>query len=95
MGNYDKTIKACFAGYIVQAIVNNFSPLLFLTFQSEFGVSLAKLAALSAFNFIVQLITDFFSAGFFDSSLNIGIGAAVIFPLVLIAGISKLSSLHE
>lgn len=64
MGNYDKTIRACFTGYIVQAIVNNFSPLLFLTFQAEFGVSLARLAALSAFNFIIQLITDFFSAGF-------------------------------
>ena len=27
---YNKTIAACFTGYIVQAIVNNFTPLLFL-----------------------------------------------------------------
>ena len=31
--NYNKTLYACFVGYIVQAIVNNFVPLLFLTFQ--------------------------------------------------------------
>ena len=30
---YNKTITACFVGYIVQAIVNNFTPLLFLFFQ--------------------------------------------------------------
>ena len=36
--NYNHTVYACFAGYIVQAIVNNFAPLLFLTFQSELGV---------------------------------------------------------
>ena len=31
--NFQKTMYACFAGYIVQAIVNNFVPLLFLTFE--------------------------------------------------------------
>lgn len=31
--SYDCTMRACFTGYIVQAIVNNFVPLLFLTFQ--------------------------------------------------------------
>lgn len=31
---YRKTIYACFTGYIVQAVINNFVPLLFLTFQS-------------------------------------------------------------
>lgn len=30
---YNKTITACFVGYIVQAIVNNFVPLLFLFFR--------------------------------------------------------------
>ena len=32
---YQKTVYACFVGYIVQAIVNNFVPLLFLTFEKE------------------------------------------------------------
>ena len=30
---FQTTIYACFTGYIVQAIVNNFAPLLFLTFE--------------------------------------------------------------
>ena len=38
--NYNKTLQACFVGYVVQAIVNNFVPLLFLTFQSSYGISL-------------------------------------------------------
>jgi hypothetical protein len=29
---YKTTVFACFVGYIVQAIVNNFAPLLFITF---------------------------------------------------------------
>ena len=37
---YDKTITACFVGYIVQAIVNNFTPLLFLFFQRSYRIPL-------------------------------------------------------
>lgn len=33
---YQKTMYACFIGYIVQAIVNNFVPLLFVTFQTDY-----------------------------------------------------------
>lgn len=40
--NYEKTQVACFVGYIVQAIVNNFVPLLFLTFQSQYGIPLDR-----------------------------------------------------
>lgn len=64
--NYNNTIRACFTGYIVQAVVNNFAPLLFITFQSEFNISLSALAALSAFNFMIQLAVDLLSAGFVD-----------------------------
>ena len=52
------TIIACFIGYIVQAVVNNFAPLLFLTFQSDYGVPLGQIAMLTAINFTVQLVTD-------------------------------------
>lgn len=60
------TIIACFIGYIIQAIVNNFAPLLFLTFQSDYGISLEKIALLTTVNFTVQLITDAASAKFVD-----------------------------
>ena len=69
------TILACFLGYIVQAIVNNFAPLLFLTFQSDYGVSLEKIALLTTVNFSVQLITDAASAKFVD---KIGYRAAAV-----------------
>lgn len=64
--NYSHTLYACFIGYIIQAIVNNFAPLLFLTFQREFHISLEKIALLISFNFGVQLIVDFLAAGFVD-----------------------------
>lgn len=63
---YKHTIYASFIGYIVQAIVNNFVPLLFLTFQSEYGISLDKIALLTGMNFGVQLAVDLISAKFAD-----------------------------
>lgn len=63
---YKHTIAACFTGYIVQAIINNFAPLLFLTFQSEYGVPLEKITLLITFNFVVQLGVDLASVAFVD-----------------------------
>lgn len=64
--NYNHTIYACYIGYITQAIVNNFAPLLFLTFQSSYQVSLRQLAMLVSVNFGVQLLVDFASSLFVD-----------------------------
>lgn len=63
---YRKTLYACFTGYVVQAIVNNFVPLLFLTFQNTYGISLSKITMLITINFIIQLLVDLLSAGFID-----------------------------
>ena len=63
---YQKTIYACFLGYIVQAIVNNFVPLLFLTFESAYNIPLSKITLLITFNFGIQLLVDLLSAGFVD-----------------------------
>ena len=64
--NYNHTKYACYIGYITQAIVNNFAPLLFLTFQSSYQVSLRQLAMLVSVNFGVQLLVDFVSSLFVD-----------------------------
>ena len=37
--NYAMTMVSCFVGYVAQAIVNNFVPLLFVMFQSNYGLS--------------------------------------------------------
>lgn len=63
---YQHTVYACFIGYIVQAIVNNFIPLLFLTFQSSYQIPLSQITFLVTFNFTLQLVIDFLSAGFID-----------------------------
>ena len=64
--NYNHTIYACYIGYITQAIVNNFLPLLFLTFRKQFGLSLDRITLLTTINFGVQLCVDLLSAKFVD-----------------------------
>lgn len=66
MDKYRKTIYACFIGYIVQAIVVNFAPLLFLTFQDSYGIPLSKITMLVTVNFGLQLLVDLLSVGFVD-----------------------------
>ena len=63
---YKATIYACFVGYIVQAIVNNFAPLLFLTFHESYRIPLSKITFLVTFNFLFQLAVDMVSAVFID-----------------------------
>lgn len=63
---YNKTITACFVGYIVQAIVNNFTPLLFLFFQRSYQIPLSQITLLVTFNFGIQLLVDLLSVGFVD-----------------------------
>ena len=92
-GNYNHTIYASFIGYVVQAIVNNFAPLLFLTFQREFGVSLERIALLITFNFGVQLLVDFLAAGFVD---RIGYRISVVLAQIFAcAGLISLAFLPD
>ena len=63
---YKITVNACFLAYIVQAIVNNFAPLLFVTFQNEFNIPLSKITVLVTVNFLIQLFVDLVSAKFVD-----------------------------
>ena len=87
--NYKHTFYASYAGYFVQAIINNFIPLLFLTFQSSFDLSYDKISLLIVINFGVQLGVDFLSAYFID---KIGYRASVIsahiFACIGLAGLS-------
>ncbi|MCD8341116.1 MAG: MFS transporter [Clostridiales bacterium] len=80
--SYDHTIRACFVGYIVQAIVNNFVPLLFLTFQSAYGIPLSSITLLITFNFTVQLVVDLLSPRFID---RVGYRAAIVLAHVMAA----------
>ncbi len=90
---YDRTIKACFVGYIVQAVVNNFTPLLFLFFQRSYDIPLSQITLLVTFNFGVQLLVDLLSVGFVD---RIGYRASMVMAHVLsAAGLILLTVLPE
>lgn len=78
--NYKHTLTASYFGYITQAIVNNFAPLLFVTFQRSFGISLEKIAGLVTVNFFMQLVVDLASAKFIDRiGYRVSIVAAHLF----------------
>ena len=57
--SFKATITASCLGYFTQAVLINFAPLLFITFQKEFGLTLAQLSVLIATNFATELIIDF------------------------------------
>lgn len=73
-------MAASYLGYITQAIVNNFAPLLFVTFQKSFDISLEKIGYLVTVNFCIQLFVDFIAAKFVDKiGYRISIVAAHLF----------------
>ena len=87
--NYKHTFYASYAGYFVQAIINNFIPLLFLTFQSSFNLSYDKISLLIVINFGVQLCVDFISAYFIDKiGYRVSVIAAHVFACIGLAGLS-------
>lgn len=91
--NYKHTMYASFIGYIVQAIINNFIPLLFLTFQSSYNIPISKITFLVTFNFGIQLLIDLLSAGFID---KIGYKASVVIAHIASAsGLILLTILPE
>ena len=64
--SYEHTIYASYVGYITQAIINNFAPLLFLTFASSFDLTLDQITLITTINFLVQLGVDLISAKVVD-----------------------------
>ena len=68
--NYQKTKLACYLGFVTQAIVANFIPLLFLTFYKTYGISFADLALIPLAFFLTQLIVDFFVQNLWTGSVT-------------------------
>ena len=91
--SFQRTINACFAGYVVQAVVNNFVPLLFVMFQDSYQIPLSKITLLITVNFVFQLVIDILSAGFID---KIGYKTSVIIAhFCAAAGLISLTVLPE
>lgn len=86
---YRSTMIACYNGYIVQAICMNLVPLLYLTFQRQFEISLGQISSLIAVNFILQLLIDLAASRFADR-LNLR-ATVLVSHLFAAAGLMGLS----
>ena len=94
--SYSHTIAASYLGYVTQAVVNNFAPLLFLTFQTQMSISLEQITLLTTVNFSVQLLVDFLSVKAADRiGYRVCIVAAHLFSATGLAAIAILPGLME
>ncbi|HJB29329.1 MAG TPA: MFS transporter [Candidatus Blautia faecavium] len=85
---YYRTLYASYLGYVTQAIVNNFAPLLFVTFQREFSISVAQIGFLVTYNFAVQMIVDLLAAKYVEKiGYKISIVAAHLFSVTGLVGL--------
>ena len=64
--NYKRTLITCYIGFITQAIVANFAPLLFLRFHNEYNIPLGKIALISTVFYITQIVVDILCAAIVD-----------------------------
>ena len=99
MLNYQKTKRACYMGFITQAIAANFAPLLFLKFHTDYHISLGNIALISTCFFFTQLLVDLFCARFVDkigyrvcivtSEISSALGLVVFLFMLLEADLLK------
>ncbi len=87
--SYNNTLAASYIGYVVQAIVNCFVPLLFIRFTQEFSIDFTKITLIVTLNFIIQLSVDAIASKLVD---KIGYRISMIIAHVLCAaGLSGLA----
>ena len=77
------TILACYNGYITQAICINLAPLLYLTFQREFSLSVTQVGLLIAVNFATQILVDLLASNYAD---RLNLRAMAILAHIFAAG---------
>lgn len=63
---YKHTLRACYLGYITQAIVVNLAPLLFVIFQDQYHISFEMIGRLILINFGTQIVADILSVKYVD-----------------------------
>lgn len=92
---YNLTLLACYFGYISQAIINNLLPLLFVTLQKQFLLSVTQIGFLVTYNFATQLIVDLLAAKYADKlgyrtcmiiahvACAVGLAGLAVFPFIL------------
>ncbi len=76
MNSYKSTMKACYTGYFIQAIINNLAPVFFVIFQKDYSISLTQISWLIFINFGVQILTDLASVYLID---KLGCRKSIVF----------------
>ncbi len=90
---YKHTVAASFIGYLVLSITGVFVPLLFVTFQNDYGISLEKTTLLVTLNFSTQVIFDLIAPKLIKT---FGLKrCSIISHLVTAAGLMLLAILPE
>lgn len=93
MDKYFRTRIACYIGYFVQAIINNFLPLLFVTFNTKYSLTYDKIGTLIVINFCVQIAVDVCSIKLIDRLTYRG--AALLAHILASVGLISLSILPQ
>lgn len=92
--NYKKTLRACYLGFITQAIAANFAPLLFLKLHNDYQIPLGMIALIPTAFFFTQLVVDIFCAKFVDRiGYRVSIVASEIFSAIGLIGLAFLPNL--
>lgn len=77
---------ACYSTNVSMSIVGNLSPLLFITFHTQYNISYTLLGMLVLINFLTQLLIDL-AFSFFSHKINLQM-AARITPVITIVGLA-------
>ena len=83
--SYTRLKLSCYTTNLTMSVVANISPVLFLTFRSEYGISYSLLGLLVLINFCTQLTVDLIFS-FFSHKFNIPKTVKVI-PVIAAAGL--------
>lgn len=91
--SYRTTTWACYLSYVVQSVVNTLPPLLFVTFQHLYGLTVAQLGLLVVLNFGSQVVIDLLSAPIAD---HFGYRTTMVFGhLCALAGLVLMAILPQ
>lgn len=94
--NYKKTLRACYLGFITQAIAANFAPLLFIKFHKDLNIPLGQIALISSVFFFTQLIVDLICAKYVDKiGYRKSIVASEVFSAVGLIGLAFLPGMFS
>jgi fucose permease len=81
MSPYRLTIRCCYLGMFVQAIVINLAPLLFIPFKEQLGLTFEQIGRLILINFVTQVAFDLIAGA---TASRVGVRRIVVVAHILV-----------